>query len=343
MAEVKRIPKPTEVGREEYKAQSTMTPEQQAEAAKKHKDAKARARAEASKKYQPPQGVEPERTAGGLTEAEMQTSPRKPGEKPGEGKIQKVTPKTAPKSKVGGLTEEEMNVKAPGYYRKGRYMTKPPPKPKSPPKKDLTATTIGGLKQKTPSQMGVDVKTGKPKKTYGERAMSYLEGLGSKVAPPGSVTRLRETGARAPRTMSERLGSISRTAQRTFPKEPGTRPEGIINIPEQAGKTRGPSLEAQKGTVKAAYRRKRYRARTAADVPGHGKGPVVPTGDKRTKVEVLKRPGELGEGHLGSYKVTGIPPKKKKVERPPVKKGYQPPERAETVGEIWRGFWGKKK
>jgi len=255
----------------------------------------------------------------------------------GAGRLQQVTPKKTPIGGIGQRTPSQMK----GREFRGR-----------------NAGRTETMKRREPP-VRADVTTGKPKptKTYGERAISYLEGLGTKVAPPGSVTRLRETGARAPRTMSERLGSISRTAQRTFPKEPGTRPGGVINIPEQAARGKGPSLKAQRGTPEGVKRRaamslaekKRRGLRvTGADVPGHGKGPTpvgktVKAGGAPGAAKVTTVRGRTEGGDLGEYKVAGYVAPKPKPRVVKKKKGYQPPKRAETVREIWGSLFGKKK
>jgi len=179
--------------------------------------------------------------------------------------------------------------------------------------------TIGGLGQKTPGQMSrqsVDVKTGKPKAgpSYWQRLKKY-------------ATR-HERPEREPRTMSERLGQVSRTAQRTFPREPETRPEGIIDIREQAARGKGPALKAQKGTAAAAVRRRRLSLEekqrkgmrvTGADVPS-----AVPKAQREvsTKVGEIKRTEGATEGHLGKFVGRGYkppPPKPKAKPRPRAK------------------------
>jgi len=330
MAKAKRIPKPTEVGKGEYKPQSTMTPEQQSEAAKKHKDAQARARDKASKKYQPQPNVEPERLGGGLTEAEMNvkapgppTVVRQQARTPGQGKagrLERVTPKKyqAPKAALG---------------RKGP-----------------------GQRQR---EAKVDLKTGKPKpqRTLGQRYIT--DPMERAVGKIPASWRVSETGARAPRTMSERLGSIGRTATRGMGgRDTPSRPGGLLNIPEEAAKTKGPSLEAQRGTAKAAAKRRAAMSLgekqrkgmrvTAADVPEHGKGPTpvgttIKAGGAPGPAKVKTIRGRTEGGDLGEYKVTGYVPPKPEPRVVQKKKGYQPPKRAETVREIWGSLFGKKK
>lgn len=259
---------------------------------------------------------------------------------------QKMTPEQAKTIEEGGKATraEQLKKRAAKVYRERsqqapmqqqarpkadvslRQVTpKKTPKKYAAPKAALGRKGPGQMQREAAAKPKVDLKTGKPKptKTYGERAISYLEGLGTRVAPPGSVTRLRETGARAPRTMSERLGSIGRTASRTFPGK-ATRPGGILDIPALAGESRGPSLKAQKGTPAAAKRRaamslaekKRRGLRvTGADVPGHGKA--------RTRGEGIPEIKRVGEAGLGEFRGRGTkappPPRPKAKPRPRAK------------------------
>ncbi len=274
------------------------------------------------------------------------------------GKTVTTDPKAAPAKKpteVKGPTRlNELKERAAKVYQQrrpvgeggaGRLQTVTP---KKTPKK--YAAPKAQLGRKGPGQMQreraqVDVKTGKvkPTKTYGERAISYLEGLGTKVAPPGSVTRLRETGARAPRTMDERLGSIGRTASRTFPGK-ATRPGGILDIPALAARGKGPGLKAQKGTPEAAKRRaamslaekKRKGLRvTGADVPS-----AVPKAEREVSpgVREIKRTEAATEGHLGKFVGRGTPtPVQKKVAKAPVRRKKAVTPKKELT------FWEKLK
>ena len=183
-----------------------------------------------------------------------------------------------------------MNVKAPGYYRKGRYMTKPPPKPPT-----KYAKPESAFKGKGPgeTQRAAQDKA-KAGSSYWQRMKAY-------------ATR-NEPGPGPESTLDTRLGSIGKLSKKTFPGK-ASKTGGILDIPTEAAKGKGPSLAGQAETPAATKRRgalsllakqRKGMRVTGADVPGHGKGPATPTGKD---VEVVKRPGELGEGHLGSYKL----------------------------------------
>jgi len=146
----------------------------------------------------------------------------------------------------------------------------------------------------------VDVQTGKPKTSRFGRLKAF-------------ATR-KERPTRPPRTMGERLGSIGRTAQRTFPAEKGTRPGGILDIEALRRETAGPMGKTQKprtpppGRALSLEEKKRKGMRvTAADVPGSGeeagRGTAIP--------EITREEGGKGLGKFRGRGYKPPPPKKK--------------------------------
>ena len=273
MAEKERVSGPTRVSKGEYNPTQKMTPEQ----AKTIEEGGKATRAEqlkkrASKVYRQRSQQAPTVVTGQQARPKQDVRLRVSKERQGVGGKAQLTPSQMKGREFGGKNASRQQTMA--------------------------------RRERTP----VDVKTGKPKptKTYGERMIGAIERFGAKVAPPGSVTRLRETGARAPRTMDERLGSISRTASKTFPGK-ATRPGGILDIPALAARGKGPALKAQKGTQAATKRRaamslaekKRKGLRvTGADVPS-----AVPEAERVVSAGVggIKRTEGATEGHLGKF------------------------------------------
>jgi hypothetical protein len=92
----------------------------------------------------------------------------------------------------------------------------------------------------------------------------------------------------------------------------------LLNIPDLAGRTKGPSLKSQAQTATGkAYRAKRYRPRTAADVES-----AVPRAQREvsTSVGEIKRTEAATKGHLGKFVGRGTKPPPKKVAKAPVKR-----------------------
>lgn len=190
-----------------------------------------------------------------------------------------------------------------------------------------------GQSQRQGKKASVDLATGKPTKSYWQRAKAF-------------ATR-KQKPTRAPQTMGERLGSISRTATTAIGGQGKvSRPGGQLNIPKEAAKTKGPSLASQAGTREAGIRRqelslamkmRKGQRVTAADVPGHGKGPVAP-GRKDPRAPgaaTVTRTREPSKGDLGAYTVKGYkPPAPKRRKKKP---GRKIPKRAPTFMEMLRG------
>lgn len=154
-------------------------------------------------------------------------------------------------------------------------------------------------------------------------------------------------------TQEKRLASIGATATKAIGgRGGGTRPEGQIDIETTRRKTVGPSAFSQQTKTQRAVsllkeQRTGGRPRTAADIksarPAVDPGKEIRDPRAAGAAKVTTHRGVTEGGDLGSYTVKGYKP-------PPVKrtfvkkeKGYVPPKRAETFGEIWGGLWGKKK
>jgi hypothetical protein len=116
-------------------------------------------------------------------------------------------------------------------------------------------------------------------------------------------------------TLEKRAQSIGATATRGMGgRGKPSRPDGLLNIPELAGRTKGPSLKSQQQTASGKeYRAKRYRPRTAADVES-----AVPKEQREVSTSVgrIKRTEGATEGHLGKFESTPKPAPEPPPERP---------------------------